>query len=312
MEPSLQIAVTDDYQQVAFQMADWSPIKKRASVTVLSDHVSGEKDVIARLLPFTILCVMRERTPLTRPILAALPNLKLIVSTGKRNASIDAEACSALGIELQHTGYLESGAPEMTWALLMAISRHLVTENMNFRSGQWQTTIGLDLKGKTIGIVGLGRIGKKIAQYAKAFDMNVIAWSQNLTKEKAAESGVHYVTKDDLFKQSDYITLHLVLSERSRGIVTAAELSLMKSTAILINTSRGPLIEEPALIDALLHKRIAGAALDVYDVEPLPADHPLRKLDNVLATPHIGFVTEETYRIFFGDTVQAIEQWLAR
>jgi phosphoglycerate dehydrogenase-like enzyme len=309
MKP-VQIAVLDDYQQAAFQFVDWAAIRQKANVTVFSDHLSDESAVIERIKPFVVICAMRERTPLNRNILTQLPNLKLIVSTGMRNAAIDSKACEELGIELKFTGYVESGAPEMTWALLMAAARHIVTENNNFTSGKWQSTIGVDLKGKTIGIVGLGRVGSQIAKYAKAFDMKVIAWSENLTVEKAAEAGAVLVSKESLFEWSDFVSVHLVLSDRSRGIIGKRELELMKPSAFLVNTSRGPLIDESALLEILRTQRIAGAALDVYDTEPLPVNHPLREMENVLATPHIGYVTEETYKVFYGDTVKAVEEWL--
>jgi phosphoglycerate dehydrogenase-like enzyme len=254
---------------------------------------------------------MRERTPLKRKILSQLPNCKLIVSTGARNASIDLSAAEEFGITVKNTGYLASGAPELTWGLLLAIARHIPQESLNLRSGNWQTTIGTDLKEKTIGIIGLGRIGSRIAKYAQAFEMRILAWSPNLTMEKAIESGALSVSKDELFKESDFITIHMVLSERSKELIKMHDLKLMKSTAYLINTSRGPLIRESDLIEILRERKIKGAALDVYDTEPLNPDHPFRKLDNVLATPHIGFVTEETYRLFYQDTVRAIESWLA-
>ncbi len=310
MNKKINIAILDDYQQVALSMADWSVLTD-TGITVFHDHLSDPKDIIQRLLPFEVICVMRERTPLNRQLLSQLPNLKLIVSTGRRNASIDVQAAIDLGIAVENTGYLTSGAPEHTWALLLAITRHIPTENTNFFSGKWQTTIGTDLKGKTIGIVGLGNIGLKIVEYAKAFDMKVIAWSQNLTREKAMAAGVDYVSKEDLFRHSDFITIHLVLSDRSRGIIRDEDLRIMKSTAFLINTSRGPLIDEKALINILQEKKIAGAALDVFDIEPLPIDHPFRKMENLVATPHIGYVTEETYRIFYQDTVKAIQSWLS-
>jgi len=308
---SVKIAVLDDYQQVAFQFADWSNIKAKAEVKSFTDHIVDEQAVIERLLPFNVVCVMRERTPLTRNILSQLPNLKLIVSTGMRNASIDIKAVEEFGITLKYTGYLESGAPEMTWALIMAIARHIPQESNNFKSGLWQTTIGVDFEGKTIGVLGLGRVGKKIVTYAKAFDMNVIAWSPNLTAEKAAESGAQLVSKEELFKQADFVTIHMVLSDRSKGIVGKEELLLMKPSAYFINTSRGPLVDENALIEILQQRKIAGAALDVFNVEPLPVDHPFRKMDNLLATSHIGYVTENTYKLFYGDTVKALEEWLA-
>ncbi len=307
----VKIAVLDDYQQVAFKFADWSAITAKAEVKAFTDHTADEKTVIERLLPFNVVCVMRERTPLNRNILSQLPNLKLIVSTGMRNASIDIKAVQEFGITLKYTGYLESGAPEMTWALIMGIARHIPQENNNFKSGGWQTTIGGDFKGKTMGILGMGRVGSKIAAYAKAFDMNVIAWSPNLTQEKAAESGAQLVSKEELFKQADFVTIHMVLSDRSRGIVGKEDLSLMKPTAYFINTSRGPLVDEAALIEILEQHKIAGAAIDVFNTEPLPTDHPFRKMDNLLATSHVGYVTENTYKLFYTDTVKAVEEWLA-
>jgi len=307
----VKIAVLDDYQQVAFKFANWSAITAKAEVKVFTDHQADEQAVIERLLPFNVVCVMRERTPLNRNILSQLPNLKVIVSTGMRNASIDTKAVEELGITLKYTGYLESGAPEMTWALIMAIARHIPQESNNFKSGGWQTTIGGDFKGKTMGILGMGRVGSKIAAYAKAFDMNIIAWSPNLTAEKAAESGAQLVSKEELFKQADFVTIHMVLSDRSRGIVGKEDLSLMKPTAYFINTSRGPLVNEAALIETLQQHKIAGAAIDVFNTEPLPADHPFRKMDNLLATSHVGYVTENTYKLFYTDTVKAVEEWLA-
>ncbi len=311
MNGKVKIAILDDYQGVALTMADWSVLDSCAEITVFRDNLADEADVIERLLPFDVVCVMRERTPLKRQILTQLPNLKLIVSTGKRNASIDVKVAEELGIQIKPTGYVTTGAPEHTWALLMAIARNIPQESNNFKSGRWQTTIGVDLTGKTIGIIGLGNIGSKIASYAKAFDMNVIAWSENLTEEKAAAAGAKLVSKATLLKEADFITIHLILSDRSRGIIKKEDLELMKSTAYFINTSRGPLVDEQALLEILQQKKIAGAALDVFDVEPLPADHPFRKLDNLLATSHIGYVTEKTYSVFYEDTVQAIVEWMA-
>ena len=305
----IRIAILDDYQSVALKFADWSVIKKRAEITVFNTPLVRSA-LVETLQNFDVLCIMRERTPLSREILSQLPQLKLIVSTGKRNASLDVKACEELAIKVAMTDYVESGAPELTWALLMALARKIPLENLNVRSGGWQTTVGVDLKGKTIGIVGLGRIGSKIAAYAKAFEMKVIAWSENLTEERAHRAGAELVSKERLFKSADFVSLHLVLSERSRGIVGKKELELMKPSAYLINTSRGPLVDEAVLVEALSAGQIAGAALDVYDTEPLPVGHVLRGLDNVLATPHIGYVTEETYRVFYGDMVKAVEAWL--
>jgi len=311
MNTKIKIAILDDYQQVALSFADFSIVDHQAELTIFNDHLADQAAIIERLLPFQVICVMRERTPLNRELLAQLPNLKLIVSTGLRNASIDMKAAEELNISVSHTGYVWSGAPEMTWALLMAIARNIPKENANFISGNWQTTMGTDLKGKTLGIIGLGNIGATIARYAEAFEMNIIAWSENLTEEKASAAGTRLVTKETLFRESDFITVHLVLSDRSRGIVGKNDLLQMKPSAYLINTSRGPLIDEQALVEVLTQRKIGGAALDVFDTEPLSADHPFRKLDNVLGTPHIGYVTEATYQVFYQDTLKEIQDWLA-
>jgi len=305
-----KIAVLNDYQDVARSFADWTPINEYADVEVFTNHLHDADELVKRLLPFDIICVMRERTPLTAALFARLSNLKLVVSTGLRNLSIDTEAAAKQGIEIINTGYKDHGALELTWALLMSIAKHIPQENANLRSGGWQHMVGNDLKGKTLGILGLGNLGAKIAGVAKVFDMNVIAWSQNLTPEKAAAAGVKYVDKETLFKESDYLTVLMVLSERSRGIVGPQDLNRMKPSAYIINTSRGPLIDEDALIKVLTEKRIAGAALDVFDKEPLDAGHPFRQLPNVLATPHIGFVTQDTYKLFYTDTVAILLSWL--
>ena len=306
----MKIAILDDYQQAALHYADWSALQKQADVVLFHKPFEDGSEAVRQLKDFTVICAMRERTPFPSAVLRALPELKLIVSTGKRNAAIDQEACKSLGIEVRFTGYHETGAPELTWGLLLNLARHITAESQHMRQNEWQQTIGVDLAGKTIGIVGLGRIGSTIARYAKAFGMKLIAWSENLTEERAHRAGAELVTKEQLFKRADFITLHLVLSERSKNTVTAKELAIMKPTAYLINTSRGPLLDEAALIHALTEKHIAGAALDVYDAEPLAPEHPFRTLPNVLATPHIGYVTEDTYRIFYGDTVKEIEAWI--
>jgi phosphoglycerate dehydrogenase-like enzyme len=305
-----QIAILDDYQQVALEMADWSKVREKAALTVFYDHESDPTALVERLRPFEIICVMRERTPLNREILSRLPELRLIVSTGMFNASIDAKAAGEFGIGIVNTRYNFNAAPELTWSLLLALARNILQENAAFRSGGWQHTIGADLFGKTIGIVGLGNNGTAIARYALAFGMNVIAWSEHLTKEKALQAGAQLVSKEALFREADFVTVHLVLSSRSKGIISTAEFGWMKPTAYFINTSRGPLVNEDALLAALQERKIAGAALDVFDQEPLPADHPLRKLDNVLCTSHIGYVTADTYRLFYEDTVDAILHWL--
>ena len=307
-----KIAILDDYQDVSGSFVDWTPVSEYADVSVFTDHLHEEDEVVERLKHFDILCVMRERTPLTAGLLMRLPKLKLIVSTGARNRSIDVDATEKLGIEVQNTGYLGHGAFELTWALLMAIAKQIPQENANLRAGGWQQMVGSDLKGKTLGILGLGNLGAQVAAVAKAFDMDVIAWSENLTPEKANAGGARYVDKKTLFQESDYLTIHMVLSDRSKGIVSADDLALMKSSAYLINTSRGPLIDEQALIRTLQESKIAGAALDVFDQEPLAANHPFRTLRNVLATPHIGFVTQDTYHLFFNDIVEFLLSWLPR
>ena len=306
----VQVAIVDDYQGVALRSADWSQLKGDAEITVFRDHLSDSAALVERLKPFDVLCVMRERTPLTRELLEQLPNLKLIASTGSRNASIDLAAANQRGITVCNTGYSPHGAIEMTWALILAMLRNVPAEFASVQEGQWQTSIGGDLQGKTIGLVGLGNIGARIAQIAHAFGMNVLAWSQNLTLESAEKQGARLVSKEELFSAADIVTIHLVLSPRTRGIVGAAEFGFMKPTAYFVNTSRGPLVDENALIQALESRAIAGAALDVYEIEPLPALHPYRSLERLLVTPHIGFVTEETYKIFYRDTVENIASWL--
>jgi phosphoglycerate dehydrogenase-like enzyme len=305
-----RIAVLDDYQSVARAFADWSAIDARADVTIFHDHVSGDEAVVERLASFDVVCVMRERTPLTRAILTRLPRLKLICSTGAMNRSIDVAAASDLGVAVAHTGYSSSGAIEMTWALLLGAARHVPQEAESVRGGAWQANVGDDLDGRTLGIIGLGRIGSKAARIAHAFGMNVIAWSQNLTPEKAAECGATYATKEELFAKSDFITVQLVLSSRTHGLIGAADFARMKRSAWFVNTSRGPIVDEAALIDVLEREAIAGAALDVYETEPLPARHPFRTLPNVLATGHVGFVTRKSYETFFGDTVRNLVTWL--
>jgi phosphoglycerate dehydrogenase-like enzyme len=307
----IRIAILDDYQNVSLQMADWSPLSGRAEITVFNDHLSDLDDVVARLLPFDVVCVMRERTPLPRSVIERLPQLKLIASTGRRNAAIDAQAAAERGIAIAHTGYDGRSTVEMTWALILASVRHVAAENANLRAGGWQLTVGDSLHGKTLGVLGLGNIGSEVARIGVAFGMKVIAWSQNLTAEKAHTCGGQLVSKEELFRTADILTIHLVLGERTNGLVGTAELRAMKPSARLVNTSRGPIVDEAALIDVLRERRIAGAALDVFDSEPLPADHPFRSLDNVLATPHLGYVSRELYKTFYGDTVKNILQWLA-
>jgi phosphoglycerate dehydrogenase-like enzyme len=306
----IRIAVLDDYQGVARELADWSQVEARAQVDVFSDHLADPEAVALRLQPYDVVCVMRERTPLTRKIIEGLPRLKLICSTAKRNASIDVAAAAERGIEVLHTGYTSTPTIELTWALILASARHLIQENSALRSGGWQTTLGEDLAGRTLGIIGLGNIGSQVARIGLAFGMNVLAWSQNLTAAAAEAVGARPVGKEQLLTEADVVTIHLVLSDRSRGVIGAHELGLMKRTARLINTSRGPLVVESALIEALQRRTIAGAAIDVFDTEPLPPDHPFRHMDHLLATPHIGYVSRALYRTFYGDTVANVLKWL--
>ena len=306
----MRVAVLDDYQSVALTMADWSPLQGRAEVSVFTDHLTDEAALAERLAPFEVVCVMRERTPLRRGLLERLPKLRLVASTGPVNAAIDAAAAEERGIGVVHTGYSSVPTIEMTWALILASQRHLVDEAASLRSGGWQRTVGGDLQGRTLGLLGLGNIGGAVARIGGAFGMEVIGWSQNLTPEKAAAAGAVAVSKEELFARSDILSIHTLLSRRTRGLVDAGALALMKPSAWLVNTSRGAIVDEAAVLDALRQRRIAGLAVDVFDVEPLPAGHPFRTLGNVLATPHLGYVTEAMYRTFYGDTVRNIAEWL--
>lgn len=305
-----RIAVLDDYQNVALTSADWSAVTARADVTVFDDHVADPDELVTRLAPFDVVFVMRERTPLPRNVLERLPRLRMIASTGPANASIDMVAADELGIYVSGTGGSVASTVELTWALILASSRHLVAESRSVADGGWQTTVGRELDRRVLGVLGLGRIGSRIARIGAAFGMDVVAWSQNLTPDAAAEAGARYLPRDEFFASADVLTIHLKLSERSRGLIGTAELLAMKPTALLINTSRGPIVDEAALIDALTSGTIAGAGLDVFDTEPLPAGHPLRTMANVTATPHIGYVADRAYRIFFRDGVAAIAEWL--
>jgi phosphoglycerate dehydrogenase-like enzyme len=305
-----RIAVLDDYQNVALSLADWSVLDERATVTIFNDHLANPDAVVERLKPFDIVCVMRERKPMTRAIIERLPKLRLIASTGSRNASIDRKAAEERGVEIVHTGYTSTPTIELTWALILASARNLVAENASVRRGGWQLSVGDDMAGRTLGLLGLGNVGGAVAKVGAAFGMKVIAWSQNLTAERAAEAGATLVSKRDLFQNADVVSIHLVLSDRTRGLVGATELALMKPSARLVNTSRGPIVIEADLIAALRENKIAGAAIDVFDQEPLPPDHPLRTLPNLLATPHIGYVSGELYERFYQDTVAHVGAWL--
>ena len=309
----MKIALLDDYQGVALDCADWSAVQAKAEITVFSDTITDLDALAARLAPFEILGIMRERTPFRESLLARLPALKLLITTGMNNASIDMAAAAARGVVVCGTRGIEGSAAELTWALLMALARHIPEEANNLRAGgePWQRTVGSDLAGKTLGIIGLGRLGSLVARYGLAFGMNVVGWTRSDAAGRAGKLGIgHAASLDELLSTADMVTLHLRLNGETRGIIGARELRLMKPGALLVNTSRGPLVEEAALVAALSSGALGGAALDVFDREPLPAGHPLRTLPNVVATPHIGYVTEGTYRLYFEEAVGDIVAWL--
>lgn len=306
---SVQIAVIDDWQNVASGVVDWSALASVGQVHFLHDYPADTATMVERLQAFDIICVMRERSTFDQALLQGLPKLKLLVTGGMRNAAIDIAAAKALGIQVCGTDSYKQAAPELTWALIMASTRNLLAEANSLRAGGWQIGLGGDLYGKTLAVLGLGSIGQKVAQFGQAFGMRVIAWSENLTPERAAEAGVNWVSKRELFEQADILSVHLVLSERSRGLVDAEALGWMKPSARLVNTSRGPIVDEQALIEALSAGQLAGAALDVYSEEPLPVDHPFRRLPNVLATPHVGYVSEQNYRQFYQQMIEDIQAW---
>ena len=308
---AVRCAILDDYQNVVLKVADWSPVKGDVDIKVFNQHLGGADSVVAALKDFEIVVAMRERTGFPKAVIDALPKLKLLITTGMRNASIDTEAAKAGGVTVCGTGSFGSPTSGIAIGLMLELTRHIGYENARMHAGAaWQSTIGPDLEGMTLGILGLGKLGSRTAAIGKAFGMKVIAWSQNLTAEKCAAAGVGYVSKDDLFRQSDFVCIHVVLSARSRGLVGAKEFSLMKPSAFLINTSRGPIVDEAAMLSALREKKIAGAGLDVFNIEPLPLDHPLRKMDNVVLTPHLGYVSEQNYRAYFVDVVGDIRGFL--
>ena len=305
------IAVLDDYQGVSQQLADWSILPEGCNVQVFRDHLSDLDAVAEHLREFEVVCAMRERTPFSRELLERLPNLRLLVTTGMRNASIDTEAATDLGVLVCGTDGGPTNPPaELNWGLILALARHIHQEDAATRRGHWGTTLGPSLEGKVLGVLGLGRLGAAVAKVGVAFEMSVIAWSQNLTEERAAQHGATLVSKDELFQQSDVVSVHVQLSERTLGLVGARELALMKQTALLINTARGPIVDETALIDALRNGTIAGAGLDVFDQEPLPADHPFLQMDNTLLTPHLGYATPEQLSIRYQGTVEDIGAFL--
>jgi phosphoglycerate dehydrogenase-like enzyme len=306
----IRIAILDDYQNVALSKGDWSSIPD-AQVQAFQDHLADDDALAKRLEPFEVIVAMRERTPFRRSLVERLPNLKLLVTTGARNASFDMAALKERGITVCGTRGSRTSTAELTWGLIIGLTRHIAEEDRNIREGRWQTTIGPSLSSMTLGCLGLGNLGSQVARVGKAFEMDVIAWSQNLTQERCDEVGARLVTKEELFSQADVVTVHIVLSDRTRGLVGESELAMMKPSAYLVNTSRGPIVDEAALIRAVAQGSIAGAGIDVYAEEPLPADHPYRTLKNTLLTPHIGYVASDGYEFMYGDAVEDIKAFLA-
>jgi phosphoglycerate dehydrogenase-like enzyme len=307
----MRIAILDDYQAAALNLADWRSLHPEVQIEAFDKHVADENELAHRLHVFEGIVAMRERTPFPPSLFARLPNLKLLVTSGMRNAAIDLTAAAKHGVTVCGTDMLPYPTAELTWGLILGFARSIPQEDRATRDGAWQTTLGTGLKGKTLGLLGLGRLGAQVAAVGKVFGMEIVAWSQNLTSEPAAASGARLVDKAELFAIADVISIHLVLSERTRNLVAAADLARMKPTAFLVNTSRGPIVDEAALISTLEAKRIAGAALDVYDIEPLPTDHPFRRLTNTVVTPHLGYVTLENYRLAYGQAVEDIAAYLA-
>jgi phosphoglycerate dehydrogenase-like enzyme len=305
-------AILDDYQNVALSLGDWASLGSEVEVKVFNEHIADHGKLAAALTDFDIVVAMRERTPFDAALIKALPKLKLLVTTGPRNLSIDVAACEAQGITVSGTGSIAGTTVELAWALILSLARNIPAEVADFRAGaKWQPRISLDLAGRRLGIIGFGRLGARVARVGAAFGMDVVAWTPNLTDERVKAEGVGRAgSLDELLKTSDFVTIHVVLNASTRGMIGARELGLMKPTAYLVNTSRGPIVDEAALVSALEGKRIAGAGLDVFDVEPLPAGHPFRRLDNLIATPHIGYVTDGTYRVFFKNIVEDIAAWL--
>jgi D-3-phosphoglycerate dehydrogenase len=307
----LRAAILDDYQNVAMTFADWSPIAKDVEIKVFNEPFASQDEAIKALQGFAIVVGMRERTAFPRKVIEALPDLKLLITTGAKNNSFDIQAAAERGVTVCGTGAVGNPTTGIAFGLMLELTRRIGFENARLKAGApWQITIGQDLEGLTLGIVGLGRLGQRVANVGKAFGMKVIGWSQNLTPEKAKEAGVDYASREDLFRNADFVTIHYQLSERSRGLINAGDIGRMKKTAYLINTARAPIVDQAALLKALQEKTIAGAGLDVFEVEPLPLDHPYRKLDNVVITPHLGYVSDQNYRKYFPDIVEDIRAWL--
>ncbi|HEX3441777.1 MAG TPA: D-2-hydroxyacid dehydrogenase family protein [Pseudolabrys sp.] len=307
----LRAAILDDYQNVATTFADWSPIAKDVEIKVFNEPFASQDEAIKALQGFAIVVGMRERTAFPRNVIEALPDLKLLITTGAKNNSFDIKAATERGVTVCGTGAVGNPTTGIAFGLMLELTRRIGFENARLKAGApWQVTIGQDLEGLTLGIVGLGKLGQRVANVGKAFGMKVIGWSQNLTPEQAKEAGVDYASREDLFRNADFVTIHYQLSERSRGLINAGDIGRMKKSAYLINTARAPIVDQAALLKALQEKTIAGAGLDVFEVEPLPLDHPYRKLDNVVITPHLGYVSEQNYRKYFPDIVEDIRAWL--
>lgn len=306
-----RIALLDDYANVARGYAQWDRLPADVTLDVYNDHLTDEADIVARLEPYDVVVVIRERTPFPRSLIDQLPNLKLLVTPCMRNLAIDMQACAERGIPVCGTDPGRPATAELTWLLILALSKQLIPEQRSVQEGLWGVSRVIGIEGRTIGVVGLGKLGARVAEIARAFGMNVLAWSPSLTEERAAECGARRVEFDQLLADSDVVSIHVILGERSRGLIGARELALMKPDSYLINTSRGPIVDEDALISALRERRIGGAGLDVFDVEPLPQDHPLRNMDNIVTTPHLGGFTEDNYKIWFSEALEDIEAWLS-
>ena len=305
-----RIAILNDYQKIALEAANWKRLPGTVKIDVYYDHQPAESAVVERLAPYDVVVAMRERTPFPRRVIEKLPNLKLLVTSSVRNRSIDLAACAERGIVACHTEGGHTPTAELAWGLILALAKNIPGEDRSTREGHWGARVGIGLAGRTLGLAGLGKLGGKVAEVGKVFDMDVIAWSQNLTDAHCAELGVRRVSKEELLEQSDIVSVNLVLSDRTRGIIGAADLARMKPTAYLVNTSRGPIVDETALIDALERGVIAGAGLDVFDVEPLPVDHPLRRLPNTVITPHVGGFVRENYELWYEGAIDDILAWL--
>jgi D-3-phosphoglycerate dehydrogenase len=306
----LRCAILDDYINLSRQVADWSKVEDRIDITVFNEPFASPEAAAHALKDFEIICAMRERTPFPRTLFAALPKLKLLITSGMRNAAIDMEAAKDHGVVLCGTQWARDPTAPLTLGLILELTRNIGRENARMHAGEpLQKFVGTEIEGKTLGVIGLGKLGTKVSKLAQAFGMNVIAWSPNLTPEKCKEAGVGYATKEELFSTADIITVHVVLGPRSRGLVGTEDLARMKPTSYLVNTARGPIVDEMALLKTLQERKIAGAAIDVFSVEPLPVDHPFRKLDNIVLTPHLGYVTEESFRNHYRQMVEGIDAW---